>query len=138
MSTRPQFSPYIVIPNAGASPANTGSMAANITSVATVIQKLSMMSYEVSWTGTSPVGTVSVQVSDSYVLNPDGTVKTAGNWNVVPFQSNGSTVTAIPVSGNSGTGYIDIDQIGAYAIRIIYTAGSGTGTLQAIINAKVA
>ena len=80
MSTRPQFSPYIVIPNALASPANTGDMSSSITSAPTIVQKLSMISYQASWAGTTPVGTISVQLSNDFSLNADGTVHNAGTW----------------------------------------------------------
>lgn len=138
MSTRPLFKPYIVIPNAKASPANTGSMAADIISAPTIVQWLSMISYQVSWAGTSPVGAVSVQVSNDFSLNPDGSVKTQGIWTTMTFKYNGNEVTSIPVSGDSGNGFIDIDATGAYAMRIVYTATSGVGNIQAVISAKVA
>ena len=133
MSTRPQFSPMPVFN------ATTGqAMAGNLTSLVTIIQKLSMISYGVSWSGSTPVGTLSVQVSNDYAQNPDGSVKTAGTWNTVILNVGGTPSTTIAVSGNTGNGFIDIDQMAAYAIRLIYTAGSGTGTINAVINAKVA
>ncbi len=133
MSSRPQFSPTPVLNSV------TGqSMTGNLTSLVTIIQKLSMVSYGVSWTGSSPVGTISVQVSNDYSTNANGSVLNSGTWNTLTFSSGGSTVTTLPVSGNTGNGFIDIDQTGAYAVRLIFTAGSGTGTLNAVINAKVA
>jgi len=139
MSHRPQFDPYVVIPNASANPANTGSMAADIISAPTIIQKLSMVNYQAVWSGTSPVGTASVQVSNDYSLNPDGSVRNAGNWSTLPFLdgSTGLVVSSVPVTGNSGNGVFDIDTIGGYALRFVYTAISGTGTLQVTISAKV-
>lgn len=90
-----------------------------------------MMSYAYSWTGTSPVGVISVQVSDDYSVNSDGSVNNPGTWNTL-------TLSVTPtVTGNTGNGYIDIDQLGAYAIRTVYTATSGTGTLQAVYKGKV-
>lgn len=138
MSTRPQCGPTIVIPSNYASPANTGDMSANIISAPTIIQKLSMMSYAVTWSGTAPVGAISVQASNDYTQYADGSVNNPGTWNPMPLSYNGTSVTSIPVTGNSGNGFIDIDQMGGYAIQLVYTATSGTGTLQAIINGKVA
>lgn len=129
MSSRPQFNPYSVITN--------GSMAGNLTSTPTIIQKLSMISYAFSWAGTAPVGTVSVQVSNDYELNPAGAVENAGTWNTLTVSYNGSSVTTIPVTGNSGSGLVDVVATGAYAIRAIYTAGSGTGVLQCVVAGKV-
>jgi hypothetical protein len=114
-------------------------MSADITSLPTIIQQLSMVSYAVSWAGAVPIGTISVEASNDYSLYPDSTVNNPGIWNPIPFVLNGtSVVTAIPVAGNSGNGFIDIDQHGAYALRLIYTATSGTGQLQVVINGKVA
>ncbi len=125
MSTRPNASAVVVL---------NGNMAFNITSNVTIINNLSMMSYSYSWTGSSPVGTVSVQVSDDYLLGANGTsVLNAGTWNTLPLSS-GNTVA---VSGNTGNGAIDILQTGFYAIRTVYTATSGTGTLQVEYQGKV-
>ena len=137
MSTRTNLRPQIIIPSPQGSPANGASMATNITSAPTILQSLIAVSYGISWAGTSPVGTVSVQVSNDYSLNPNGTVNNTGTWTVLTVQYQGSAVTTIPVTGNTGNGFIDIDTIAAYAIRLIYTAGSGVGTLTATINGKV-
>lgn len=137
MSTRPQLSPSIVIPSPGGSPVNGNSMAANITSAPTVIQKLSMLSYGLSWTGSSPVGTVSVQLSNDFSLDAEGRVLNAGTWNTALLNYNGTQVTTIPITGSTGSGLIDIVLTAAYAIRLIYTAGSGTGALTVTANGKV-
>lgn len=129
MSTRPQFSPHPVIA--------AGNMAGNVTSPATIVQKISMFSYSYSWTGTAPVGTIGVQVSNDYSLNADGSVGNAGTWNNLPLNVSGSIVTTVPVTGDTGNGFVDIDQMGAYAARTVYTATSGTGTLRVIISGKV-
>lgn len=123
MASRPIFSPYPVILN--------GNMATTITSKVTVIQNLSLVSYAYSWVGVSPIGTVSVQVSNDYSQYADGTVNNPGTWNTLPL----SASTA--VSGNTGNGFIDIDANAGFALRTLYTPVSGTGTLQCIIDAKV-
>lgn len=135
---RTNIRPNIVIPSAQAAPVNSGDMSANITSAPTVLQSISQVCYSVSWAGTSPVGTVSVQASNDYAINANGQVENAGTWATMTLQYNGSAVTSIPVTGNSGNGLIDITDTAAYAIRLVYTAGSGTGTLQAIVSGKVA
>jgi hypothetical protein len=138
MSSRPQLDPHQVIPSPNATPANSGSMASNIASEPTIVKKLSQISYSVSWTGTSPVGTISVQGSDDYSQNNDGSVRNPGTWNNLPLSYSSSIVTAIPITGNTGNGMIDIASTGIYALRLFYTAGSGTGNLVAIVNGKVA
>lgn len=137
MSTRPQLSPYLVIPNALASPANTGSMGASITSAPTIIQKVSMISYGLAWSaGSTPVGTASIQVSNDYALNAAGVVANAGTWTTINFNHGGSSVSSIAISGNTGNDMIEVST-GAYAIRLVYTRTSGSGTLAVTITAKV-
>lgn len=130
MSSRPQFSPYPVIED--------GDMSSDIISLPTIIQKLSMISYNVSWDGTTPVGSVSIQVSNDYSKNVDGSTKNEGTWTTLTIQYQGSSVTSVPVTGNTGNGFIDVTACAAYAMRLVYTATSGDGLLQVIINAKVA
>lgn len=114
-----------------------GSMAADITSLATFLPQLTKGSYEISWAnGSTPVGVVYLQGSDSYALYPDGTVKNAGTWTNLDVAISGVPAASIPVSGNSGSIIIDWET-GINAIRIFYDATSGSGTMTALINAKV-
>lgn len=124
MSSRPQFNPYSVITD--------GSMAGSLTSKVTIIQKLSLVSYSCHWTGTAPVGAISVQVSNDYEQNVDGTVKNAGNWDTLPLSAPAG------VTGSTGDGFIDVYATAAYAIRLLYTRTSGTGTLNVVVSGKVA
>lgn len=129
MSSRPLIPSYQVITN--------GDMSSNITSKVTIIDNLSMMSYSYVWTG-APTGTIQIQVSNDYKLNSAGTgVLNPGTWTALTFSVNGTTTNSIAVTGTSGSGFADIDQIGAYAIRTVYTAASGSGTLNSFYNAKV-
>jgi hypothetical protein len=106
-------------------------MSANITSQPTVIQNTSKISYDVSWVGSAPVGTLQVQVSNSYTQNSDGSVKNAGNWTTL-------TLDVTPtVSGNTGNGFIDLLEMASYAVRLVYVRTSGTGVMTAIIAGKV-
>lgn len=123
MASRPIISPYSVITN--------GNMSANITSLVTVIQTNGKVSYDVSWSGTAPVGSMSVQVSNTYTQNADGSVRNAGNWTTLVLSSTTS------VSGSTGNGFIDIDASAAYAVRLVYTRVSGTGTMNATVAGKV-
>lgn len=136
MSQRTTLRPQSVIPSAQAVPASTGSMAASITSAPTLLQSLTMVNYEVTWAGSSPVGTISVEASNDCVVSADGGV-TGGTWVPIPLDLSGVEVTAIPLSGNSGSGMIDIDGLGAYACRLVYTRSSGTGTLAVTVVGKV-
>lgn len=118
MSSRTVLRPYSVITN--------GNMVGNLTSAVTVLQSLSKVSYALSWTGSTPVGTASLQVSNDYSLDPNGQVDNPGTW---------QTVTTSAVSGSPGTGFVDAIT-GAYATRLIYTATSGTGTLNVVVAGK--
>lgn len=124
MASRPIASPFPVITN--------GDMSGNITSAVTIIQNLSMISYDISWAGTAPVGTMSVQVSNTYSQNADGSVRNAGNWTTLTLS------TTPTISGGTGNGFIDVDATGAFAMRLVYNFTSGTGLMQATISAKVA
>jgi len=107
-----------------------GDMSADITSLPSIITNLSLMSYDISWAGSSPVGVMSIQVSNTYSENPDGSVNNPGKWTTVTLSSTPS------VSGNTGNGFIDLSQLGAYAVRLVFTFTSGTGLMNAVFNAK--
>lgn len=129
MADRPKLSQSPVIVN--------GNMSGNLTSKPTILNQLTVGTYTYSWSGTSPVGAVSVQISNDYSLNADGTVNNPGTWITAYFTLNGSAVVnSAPVTGNTGEGAIEWSS-GANAIRTLYTATSGAGTLQAIFNGKV-
>lgn len=130
MSSRTTFRPQVVL--------NAGSMAGNLTSSPTILQSLTMVSYAISWTGSTPVGTVSVEGSNDYALTAVGTVANAGTWTPLELSVNGLPSTTVTISGNTGKGIIDVVKTAIYAVRLIYTAGSGTGSLTAVINGKVA
>jgi hypothetical protein len=105
-------------------------MTTQVISAVTVIQNLSQIGYDVSWTG-SPTGTFSVQVSNTYTQNAAGAVANPGNWTTLTLSA------PTMATGSTGNGYIDIDAMSAYAIRLVYTPSGGTGTLNATICAKV-
>lgn len=115
-----------------------GDMSAGIVGEASIIQNISMLSYAFSWDGSGVDGEISVEVSNDYAENADGSVKNAGTWATLTLQYNGSSVTEIAINTDTGNGMVDIFQTGAYAIRPRYTRIGGTGTLQAVMNGKVA
>ena len=129
MSTRSQLKPELVITN--------GEMSDDIISEVTVIPNISMVSYSYSWDGDTPVGVVSIQLSNDFKLGPDGSVANAGTWNTATLNYGGSSVTSVPITGDTGNGLIDIEATAAYAIRTVYTADSGDGLLNVTIAGKV-
>ncbi len=130
MSSRTTLRPQQVI--------SSGDMSDDIVSDPTILQSLSKLSYAMSWTGTSPVGTVSVEGSNDYSLDANGNVLNAGTWSVLTLQVNGLPTTTVTITGNTGSGIIDITDTAIYALRLIYTAGSGVGSLTAVVTGKVA
>lgn len=129
MSDRPYQDPVSVITD--------GAMSGNITSSVTVLKQKTLFSYGYSWSGSTPVGTLSLQFSNDFSLYANGTVKNAGTWTTATFDVAGAPVTSIAVSGNTGTAFLDVTRTGAYAMRAVYTRTSGTGTLQCKLTAKV-
>lgn len=106
-----------------------GDMSSNITSEVTIITNQSIIGYQLSWSGSSPVGTAAVEVSNDYAVNGEGVVTNAGTW---------STATSASISGNTGNGYFNMSNQSSYAIRLKYTRTSGSGTLQVNQTGKVA
>lgn len=130
MSLRPRILQEQVITN--------GDMSGSIPSLITILGGCSIGSYQFIWAGSTPVGTIQIEVSNDYTIYPNGTVNNVGHWNPIYFSLNGgaTAVNSIPVSGNTGMGYISwADK--PFAIKAIYTPGSGTGTLQAFANLGV-
>lgn len=129
MSTRTHLAPHYIL--------NASDMTQTLSGV-TILKSLSVVSYEIFWAGTSPVGAITVQLSNSYRQNPDGTILSPGMWTDIPFQnSTGTVVQSIPIAANSGSGFIDVRITGAGAIKIIYTPASGTGDLTVVVSGKV-
>lgn len=122
MSTRPFNEPHSVI--------TSGDMSASIISQVTILKQKSGASYDISWTG-SPTGTFSVEMSNTVVLNPDGSAAVAGNWTAVTLSA------PITASGSPDNALINLAGLEANAIRLHYTRTSGSGTLNATLVAKV-
>lgn len=129
MSDRP-----IIAPSLNKPLINAVSMNGNITGPATIIQRLPGISYDIAWTGT-PTGTFSVEVSNTYSQNADGTVANAGNWTILPTSAFSGTYPA--PAGSPGNGFLDVVGTEAYAVRLIYTRVSGSGALTVIPCSKV-
>ena len=118
---------------------SAGNMASNITSAATCIQWLDNIGIQFNFTG-SPVGTFQVQVSADYAQDLNGQIQNPGNWTPITlsYLSAGAMTQAssIPTSVGSPI-YLDLNQLSAPWIRTVYTAGSGSGALNAFITAKL-
>lgn len=100
-----------------------------ITSSAVEIINLDNVFLQLHFTGT-PTGTFSVQVSSDHDQDPNGNVIVAGNW--ISLVLSPSPVAA----GASGDIGIDLNQLGASYLRVVYTNASGTGVLSAVVSGK--
>lgn len=96
------------------------------TSPATDIAYLDNAGIVITWSGTSPVGTIDIECA-----NPAPTEHEA-DWTWVPLNFG----SVISVSGNTGLHTITMNQLPFTKIRLIYTATSGTGTLTAMLSVK--
>lgn len=119
MSGRKNFlAPYHAI--------TAGDMSGNITQLTpTNIQFMDNVAIQLNFTGT-PTGSFSIQGSLDY--NP---VTGAGNWVAL-------TLTPSPgASGAAASILIDMNQLSFPWIRVVYTASSGSGILDAWISGKM-
>lgn len=117
-----------------------GDMSGSITSTITNIEYLDNIGIQLNFSG-APVGSFAIQVSADHAEDTFGQqVTTPGNW--IPLTLtyfNGSTFTSaqsVPTSVGSPI-YLDLNQLSATYIRVVYTAVSGTGTLNGFITAKM-
>jgi len=105
------------------------SMASSITSNPVEIENQDNVGIQLHWTG-APVGTFSAQISSTYSQDINGNVLNAGQWVTLPLSP------AITASGSPDDAYIDLNQMSALYVRIVYNFTSGTGTLDTYIVAK--
>ena len=107
---------------------DAGSMAGNVSSTATNVRNMDMVTFFVEWTGSAPVGTLSFQYVEKESINP-----ALETWKTIDFGTNGTT---IPVSGNSGSHTVIFTVLPFVKMKVVYTATSGTGSLTITIVGK--
>lgn len=114
--------------------------AASITSLVTEIQYLDDVGIQLNWTG-SPVGTFAIQVSADYKrYDPTRKMTAAGLWTplVLTYWDGAAFVTSTSVPTSVGSPiFLDLALLSAPFIRVVYTKGSGSGTLQCTITGKM-
>jgi hypothetical protein len=102
---------------------------ATITSDVTCIKFLDNLGIQLSWTG-SPVGTFDVQVSNDYSDGKGASKANAGTWSSLGLNP------PVSASGSAADAYLQLQQICAPYIRVVYTKTSGTGSLTVVISGK--
>ncbi len=114
-------------------------MSGNLISTITNIQHLDNVGLQLNFTG-SPLGSFQVQVSADYAQDFNGAISNPGNWTPLTLSYfNGTAFTSsqsIPTSVGSPI-YLDLNQLSAPWIRLAYIYGSGSGTLNSFITAKM-
>ena len=98
-----------------------GDLASNIESTTTNVINLDKASIHLKWSGTSPIGTITVEAQNGE----------NDSWYELDFGS------SINISGASGDHQIIFNELPFTSIRIQYTATSGTGEITATYTAKV-
>jgi len=105
---------------------SAGDISGSITSSETNVLNLDTASIHITWSGTSPAGTITVEASNQ---DPDKSSVTQV-WHELDLGS------AVSVSGNSGEHLIIFNEMPFNTIRLQYARSSGTGSLEATISAK--
>lgn len=104
-------------------------MGASINSIGVDLQQLNLNSIQAVFTG-SPVGTLSIQVSNDNVAVAAGANPAA---NVVNWSDYTGSSSAVSGAGNLT---YNLTFAGYRWVRLVYTRSSGTGTLNATFTGK--
>ncbi len=100
-------------------------MSLNATSLVTNVINLDKASVIISWSGASPVGTITVEGRS---FKPATNTVDSG-WVTLDFDT-------ISVSGNTGGHQLLFNELPFSELRLQYAASSGSGSLDAILVAK--
>lgn len=110
---------------------NGQSMAASFNGTPTNFQFFDNLTFQLSWTGASPAGTIGIQVSNNF----DSRFPNNATWSDLQDPP-GTPVTIIP-DGSAGNGVFDLNQLGGMWVRIVYTTtGGSVGSLTSTLTAK--
>jgi hypothetical protein len=104
----------------------------SLTSQVVEIKNQDNVGIQLDWTG-SPTGTFAIQISSNHKQQQQGQdtdVTVPGSWTTLPLNP------AITATGSPDTAYVDLNQMSAMYVRVVYTMVSGSGTLNCVIVAK--
>lgn len=105
------------------------SMTTDQTSVAVEIKNQDNVGIQITWSGT-PEGDFSVQISSDHMQDIEGNITVPGHWVTIPLDP------AISATGAPDDAYIDLNQMSAQYVRLVYSVTASTGTMTAIAVAK--
>jgi hypothetical protein len=108
---------------------DAGSMAGNISSTATNVRNMDMVTFFVEWTGNDPIGYLSFQYVEKESINP-----ALETWKTIYLGPGVGNL--IPINLDSGSHTVLFTMVPFVKIRAIYTASSGTGNLTVTITGK--
>lgn len=106
--------------------ANPNNLSASFTSNLSSVKNLDYASIHIDWTGTAPVGVITVEARNGDDLNNSA----RDDWYELDM---GAPVT---ISGSSGDHQLVFVYLPFTDIRLVYTRTSGTGTINAFITSK--
>jgi hypothetical protein len=106
-----------------------GDMSGNITSAPLETKLQDNIGIQLNWTGT-PSGTFGFYVSMDYAQDAFGNVTNPGHWIQLPVNP---TITA---SGVPDQAYVDLNQLSAPYVKVVYSANSGAGVLNLYMAGK--
>lgn len=102
---------------------------ATITSSAVEIINLDNVFVQLDFTGT-PTGAFSVQVSSDHSQDQEGNILVAGHWITL-------VLDPAPIAAGAADDIgIDLNQLGASYLRVVYVNSSGTGVLNGFVSGK--
>jgi hypothetical protein len=105
------------------------SMASTVTSEVVHTKFQDNIGIQLDWTGT-PTGTFAIQISSNHLESSPGVVQVPGTWVTLPLSP------AIAATGAADTAYIDLNQMSAQYVRVVYARTGGTGVLNGIVVGK--
>lgn len=106
-----------------------GDMSSSITSKTTSIKNQDNVGIQLHWTG-APTGAFDVQISSNHDEDAQGNIIVAGFWVSLVLNP---LILAI---GAPDDAYIDLNQMSAQYVRIVYNRASGSGSLGITVVAK--
>jgi len=99
---------------------DTGDMSTSLVSDVLNIQYMDNIGLQIVWTTSDAVGSWSVELS----INGD-------DWTPITLSS------PVNVAGTNDNAYLDLNQLSANLLRVVYTSTSGTGTCDVWTTAKI-